>query len=279
MTVRVAPCEWEPDTSVCPSGPCCPDSTDLDPDVVQEIKDMAAMLLWTLTGRRFGLCEVTVRPCKSDECTISLSDIIFWDRGARGMDNLGVTFGGPIPILESGRVFNIGCGCRDICSCVADCEVFLPGPVAEIVEVIIDGTVIPSDQYMLLDHSKLVFFNDASCPRQQNYNEPAGVEGTWTVTYTIGEPLPPGANLMAGLYACELAKAFLPDGNCGLSQRVQSIARQGIDIVLPDPIALAEHGLTGVPVVDLWVKSLNPYRMAQRPRVWSPDLPVVRRET
>lgn len=239
---------------------------------------MSAALLWRLTGMRFGCCEVTVRPCKPDECQLSLSDIIYWDRGSRGLDNLGVSFG-PVPILDEGRVFNISCGCKDVCSCVADCEVFLPGPVCEVTEVKVDGVVVAPEFYTVYDHHKLVFLPPFPCPGRQDYNVAPGMVGSWTVTYTIGEPLPPGANLMAGLYACELAKAFLPDGNCGLSQRVQNLARQGIDIVLPDPLVLAVNGLTGLAVVDLWIKALNPYRMAQRPRVWSPDIPVVRRET
>ncbi len=236
------------------------------------------MLLWALTGRRFGPCPVTVRPCKPDECTTSLSDIIYWDRS--GMGNMGVFTGGsPIPILDSGKVFNITCGCTSLCQCVADCEVFLPGPVAEIIEIQVDGVVVDEQYYTVYDHHKLVFLPPFPCPGQQDYNVAAGEVDSWTVEYMIGEPLPPGADLMAGLYACELAKAFIPGGNCGLPAYVQSFARQGINVELPDPLVLAVNGLTGLPVVDLWIKALNPYRMAQRPRVWSPDIPVVRRET
>ncbi len=279
MAIRNAPCGWEPDVSICPDGPCCPDQSALPEETVQAIKDMSAMLLWALTGRRFGPCEVTVRPCKPDECNLSLSDIIYWDRGMRGLGNLGVSTVGPIPILDDGRVFNISCGCTDVCGCTADCEVFLPGPVAEITEVMVDGVVVDEQYYTVYDHSKLVFLPPFPCPGKQDYNVAPGMVGSWTVTYTIGEPLPPGANLMSGLYACELAKSFVPGGNCGLPAYVQSLARQGINIELPDPLALAVNGLTGLPVVDLFIKSLNPGRLASRSRVWSPDLPIVRRQT
>lgn len=235
------------------------------------------MILWTLTGRRFGCCEVTVRPCKPDpQCQGGLSDLIYWDRRGTGLDNLGVSV---TPLLIDGQVFNISCGCLGGCTCKAPCEFFLPGPICEVTEVKVGDTILDSSAYTVYDHSKLVFLSGTDCPDCQNYDLPLGMDGTWSATYTIGEPLPPGANMMAGLYACELGKAVASDGSCGLPKTIQSLARQGIEIGLPDPFALAESGLTGLPVVDLWIKAVNPYKMAQRPRVWSPDIPVVRRET
>ncbi len=235
------------------------------------------MVLWALTGRRFGCCEVTVRPCKPDpECQGGLSDLIYWDRGIRGLDNLGVSM---TPLLIDGDVFNISCGCLGACTCKAPCEFFLPGPICAVTEVKVGDTVLDPSAYTVYDHTKLVFLSGTDCPDCQNYDLPLGMDGTWSATYTIGEPLPPGANLMAGLLACEFGKALADDGSCGLSSRVQGLVRQGISIELPDPVLLAEKGLTGHPTVDLWVKALNPYGMAQKPRVWSPDLPVVRRET
>lgn len=237
------------------------------------------MLLWALTGRRFGCCPVTVRPCKPDECHMSLSDIIYWDRGMSGLANLGVSTSGPIPMLDNGRVFNISCGCVDVCACVADCEVFLPGPVCEITEVTVDGVIVAPEFYTVYDHHKLVFLPPFPCPGQQDYNVAPGEVGSWTVEYTIGEPLPPGANFMAGLYACELSKAAANDTRCGLPVGARALIVGDVPLDLLDPILLAQNGMTGIKVVDDWIKAVNPYQMASRPRVWSPDIPVVRRET
>ena len=33
-----------------------------------------------------------------------------------------------------------------------------------------------------------------------------------------------------------------------------------------------DAGLTGLPEVDLWIRSVNPDRKTHRPRVYSPDL-------
>lgn len=276
MAIREAPCGWEPDLTRCASGPCCPDVSD--PVVAQIASDLAAAILWRLTGMRFGCCEVTVRPCKPQDCDpLSLTEVIYWDTRWGGRDNLGVfNF---TPTLIDGAVFNISCGCpQECCTCTSDCEVLLPGPVCSITEVKVNGVVVPPDGYSLYDHSKLVFLGGENCPPCQNYNLPAGSDGTWTVTYTIGEPLPPEANFLAGLYACELAKSFVGQ-DCALPRGVQAVSRRGVDVVFADPFELAKDGLTGIPIVDLWVKAVNPNRLASRSRVWSPDLPVVRRET
>jgi hypothetical protein len=238
---------------------------------------MAATILWALTGRRFGCCPVTVRPCKPEGSgTIPLPELIYWDRRGVGLDNLGVTTGW-VPILEEGRVYNIACGCKGLHRCKADCEFTLPGPVCEITSVTNGGVLVDPDDYMVLDN-RLVFLND-SCPTGQDYNLPAGEVGTWSVTYTIGESWPAGADLMAGLLACEYGRAVNSDPGCGLPAGVQSVVREGVDIGFLDPMALADAGLTGLPVVNDWIRAANPDRLRQRARAWSPDLPVVRRES
>lgn len=283
MSVRVTPCGWTPEAP-CPAGPCCVGGEDFDPDIAATANTVATNLIWALTGRRFGCCEVTVRPCKPETCKpLSLTDIIYWDQrrfdGAAG--NLGVM--SYFPTLLDGAVFNIACGCNQgCCTCRSDCEVFLPGPVCAITEVIIDGVTVPEDQYKLFDHHKLVFIKDSegntSCPGCQNYNLPLGEVGTWSVTYTIGEPVPTEANLAAGLYACEIGRLLSNDKGCALPQRVQNLSRQGVDIAFVDPFLLADAGLTGIPLVDTIIRTLNPFKQASRSRIWSPDLPVIRRE-
>ena len=275
MAIRTAPCGWEPDAP-CSSGPCCPDSTD--PDIADRAEALAASILWMLTGRRFGCCEITVRPCKPRMCDDnSLTDIIYWDQRRWDGQNMGVL--SYVPTLIDGAVFNIACGCaRGCCNCDASCEVFLPGPVCEITEVSVGGVVRDPSTYQLYDHHKLVFLDEAECPPCQNYNLPLGEVGTWSVTYSIGEPVPDELNFAAGLYACELAKSFVGDGTCALPKNVVAVNRRGVDVAFADPFELVREGLTGLPVVDLIVKAHNPNKLSGRSRVWSPDLPVVRRE-
>lgn len=239
---------------------------------------MASFVLWALTGRRFGCCPLTVRPCKNNG-TIPLPESIFYfDRYGRGLDNMGVTTGW-IPILDDGVVFNIACGCKGKCRCKGDCEFFLPGPVCAVTNVTVDGVAVNPSNYAIYDHNKLVFLNAVTCPTTQDYNLPLGQVNTWSVTYTMGDDWPAGANLMAGLLACQYGQALASSADCTLPAGIQSVVREGIDIGFLDPMALADAGLTGIPLVNDWIRAANPGRLRSRSRVWSPDLPVARRNT
>ena len=111
---------------------------------------------------QFGTCEITVRPCKPKTCDpITLSQLIYWDSRAYlqfgpGAYNLGVlSF---FPTLIDGQVFNIQCGCPSgCCTCESDCEVKLPGPIASISNVTVDGVVLDPSWYRVVDGNTLVF--------------------------------------------------------------------------------------------------------------------------
>lgn len=276
--VRTSPCGWEPNFSGCRTGPCCPDM-DGEPEIAAMAAIVAANVLWRLTGMQFGCCEITVRPCKPETCKpLTLNDIVYWDSrlAQRGSGNLGVL--SYFPTLVGGQVYNIACGCpMGCCTCRPGCSYKLPGPVCEIVSVINGGIeLVEGTDYLLYDNAEIAFVND-SCPECQNYDLPAGEVGTWSVTYSIGTPVPDELNFAAGLYACEIAKSMLGQA-CSLPDSVQSVARPGVDIAFVDPILFVNEGLTGLRVVDTIIRSLNPGRLASSSRVWSPDLPVTRKE-
>lgn len=52
------PCVWPVQSSA-------REWADADPDGKAVAAELATNILWALTGRVFGLCEVTVRPCFS----------------------------------------------------------------------------------------------------------------------------------------------------------------------------------------------------------------------
>lgn len=431
MAQRVSPCGWVPNAP-CSVGPCCPDTTD--PIIKARAEAIAASILWRLTGLQFGCCELTVRPCKPITCDpLTLSQIIYWDqRISNNRTNLGVL--SYFPTLLNGQIFNISCGCpTGCCTCKADCEFPLPGPVCEVIDVIVDGQHLGKHLYTVYDDRGLVFANRGTkvhhdltgpalpapitlfsggaltaasspqgnsvelsgigttydflltatpfqgpedvqwvmempigggpysfqvfqpqgfdvialdgnptvtvvgslvtvgsaqepntaprvlirapkgstnvsdiiinqtaglfgvrivnvewtdpstgsgyCPPCQDYNKAAGQTGTWSVTYTLGTPVPDELNFAAGLYACQIALAMVGDKACTLPSRVQSVSRQGITESFWDPILLTEAGLTGIPLVDEIIKALNPYGMRQPSRVWYPGMAVTRRET
>src|SRR3546814_2307820 len=82
---------------------------------------MAATYLWNWTGRKYGLCEVNLRPCRQD-CWEGQST--FWG----GTGSLRST---PYyPVIIRGAWTNISCGkCGDGCSCDGTPALRLPGPI------------------------------------------------------------------------------------------------------------------------------------------------------
>jgi hypothetical protein len=240
---------------------CCPD-WDQVPERLQAVAQRRAQdLIWMLSGRRFGLCTVTVRPCRTP-CAPPPPPA-WWS---------GVGF---YPAVVSGRMVNVAaCGCRgSSCSCGPECSVRLaPGPVAAIDQVQVDGVEVPADEYQVLDGRHLVRVGGGCWPDCQRFDRPDGQPGTWSVTYRYGIPPPAGALAAAASYACELGKACTGSGRCRLPQRVQSITRDGVSMTMLDPLEFLEQGRTGLPEVDTWLAAVNPNSLPEAPRVLSPDV-------
>lgn len=257
------------------SGPCADwpvtwtcELDTLNPAVTGLAVSMATETLWSLTGMRFGLCEVTLRPCARECQTGSFYDDFGppWASGSY-----------PQPALIGGLWYNLTCGsCSGDCSCGAVSEVRLPAPVYEIVEVLIDGTVLASSSYRL-DNNRLVVRTDGGhWPRCNDLSKDDNETGTWSITALYGEPLPEGASLAVGQLACEIAKAAA-GGDCKLPVGLQQLVRQGVTISYPDVGELFRQGRTGLYLVDMFVSTWNPYGLRQRSRVYSVDRPSVRR--
>jgi hypothetical protein len=96
------------------------------------------------------------------------------------------------------------------------------------------------------------------------------------VTYAFGRPPPVGGELACRQLAVELGKAAAGEP-CSLPKRVQSITRQGVTVAMLDPMTFIDKGLTGLPTVDMWIRSINPKGRQQDAEVWSPDIPTGRR--
>lgn len=260
-----APCGWTIDTS------CCPDWAGFDIAVRERAEAWATQILWALTGRRFGACELTVRPC-GPRCR----DVGGWRAYPVVADGYG-TGGLLAPYIREGTWFN--CGCVGACACRPACEAWLPGPVATVVEVTVDGVVIDPSAYRVDDRQWLVRTDGECWPDCQDLDtsDPTA-DGTFFVTYTRGTPVPVAGQIAAGILACEFAKACA-GADCRLPRNLVALSRQGVDIALPDPTDLIGQGLTGIADVDLWIRSVNPTRLTHRLRVWSPDMDYPRVRT
>ena len=251
-------------------GPC--DGWQLDPDACgdcdafqgltqpqqEAVTAFAADVLWRRTGRRYGLCAVTVRPCRDDCPTY----------GA----------GWPARLPGSTSWTNSGCGCAGPCSCGgAVAQVTLPGPVWALTEVTVDGAPLPDLQAAVrVDNWTTVVRQDGlPWPRCQHLGDPA--PGSWSISYQKGRPVPAGGRWVLSRLVCELAKACAGQP-CQLPGTATNVTRQGVTVTLPPVDVLVTEGLWGLPDVDQWITAHSQAPVRARPIV-TPDVPTGRVQT
>jgi hypothetical protein len=228
---------------------------------------MATRVLWALSGRRFGTCEVTLRPCRRDcygEWPWGWSE---WNSTALGTS-----------VWSGYRYwFPLSCGsCTSGCSCSEVSETVLPTPVNRIVQVKVDGTPLVTGAYRVDNNRLLVRTDGQQWPYCNDLTKEDTEAGTWSVTATYGEDVPEGAALAMGELACEIVKAGSGQ-DCRLPAGVTQLVRQGVTIQYPDVGQLLTEGRTGLYLVDLFLASENPNGLKSRARVYSVDRPLHRR--
>lgn len=253
------PCGW-----VIPAPICCPDWATFPAEVQSSAQDYAATILWAATGRVFGLCEVSVRPCGMKRC----------DDGGEfyGYDWSGGTW---TPYIFNGTWFN--CACPGICCCDPRCQVRLMGPVNSIVEVTIGGIAVDPSAYRVDDNHWLVRTDGECWPICADMDSDDGTN-VFVVTYLRGDPVPQSLLRAASTLACEWGKACV-GGDCRLSNRVTSLARNGIQIDMVPPDDLLENGMTGLWEVDTVLRAFNPAGLTHRMKIYAPELRVPRTVT
>ncbi|WP_406425857.1 hypothetical protein [Streptomyces sp. NBC_01589] len=92
------------------------------------------------------------------------------------------------------------------------------------------------------------------------------------MTYRWGLPLDDAAIAAVSELTCHFLKGCSPGGyGCKTPWGVTRMVRQGMEMELPDPTLLYSEGRTGLPLADLWLNMVNPYRMTSPSRAYSPD--------
>ena len=253
-----APCDWDVDpTEVCSAW------ADYSEQAQETALQLATLYLWANTGRRFGLCPITIRPSQSRWSPVAYQAFPVWP---------GQETSGPVgPFLFGGRWFNAGCGTA--CCGNRACAIVLRGPVASIDEVLVDGEVVPSSAYRvdITDGTYLLVRTDGLCwPVCQNVTRETDEEDTFEVSYVIGSVPPPALLTAAGLLACEYAKG-ISGGACRLPARMTRLTRQGVEVEVEPPSP--DEGRTGIREVDDIIAALNPSGRQRPPLLLSPDLP------
>jgi hypothetical protein len=144
----------------------------------------------------------------------------------------------------------------------------------EPLEVLIDGEAVDLSGFRVDDWNILVREDGGRFPTCQDMGKSLGEVGTWGVSYLLGEPVPPGGGIVAGILACEYAKSLCGADDCRLPRRVSSIQRQGMVIGILDNFTNLKEGFTGIFEIDDWIMSqVKPRRRAV---ISSPDVSVPR---
>lgn len=260
MNFTTSPCEWPLNYVGCSDEPF-PESFPVSG--IPFVEQMAVEYLWRWTGKRFGVCEVEVSPCRTD-CS----------NAQNGSSTYFETPGGGFawePQLIAGEWLNLSCGyCRGDCSCSRVFSIALPGPVAEISGIWIDGELLPPSAYVMQGVNRLTRIDDEGWPTCSQPGVPIDSPGTWGIRYKMGVPVPTSGQVAAARLAVEFSKAMCGDSSCQLPQRLQSISRQGVTVAVLDSFDDIDTGHTGIWIVDQWVASVMKPNV--RSQVMSPDL-------
>lgn len=267
MAITTGPCIWPDATSYC----CAEEWATYDPALQQQALEFATYVIWSATGRQYGLCETTVRPCGRQRSDGTPAAGWYWDG-----------YGTWIPYIWNGNWYNCWCGGGGpggCCTCDPQCRVYLPGPVNSITQIRVDGSILPvtgsdgSYNYFVLNEQWLIRSDTTSCwPLCSDQNLAPGDPDAFEVTYLQGREPPSVVVTAVGQYACEYAKGCAGQA-CRLPSRVTNISRQGVSISMADINDVLKNGLTGLWEVDQVIMHVNPNGLKGRARLYSPDLP------
>lgn len=253
---------------------CC--TTDLaDTSPFDDYVIAASEVLFELSGRRFaGICERTVRPCRTD-CNCGLQVL------SRGY------VVGPWDWSNSWwwSGFSWNCGDMNPCGCEPLSRVLLPGyPVREITEVKIDGNIVDPSEYRLDERRWLTRMRDTSDPNTmlfwpscQILDLPDTESGTFSITYTYGMNPPTIARQAANELACQFFRLCSSDTDCVLPANVSRTTRLGVTTDRASVLSWfysrrEERGWqTGMQSVDAFLSAYASEPLRRRPMTYSPD--------
>jgi hypothetical protein len=224
---------------------------------------VATEVLWGLSGRRYGPCEMTIRPCRRG-CFDSLWPFPgnWWMWGQW-----------PRPLFYQGIWYNITCGqcMSNTCSCNVIDEAYLPTPVNALISVKVDGVVLDPTAYQLRDYRILMRTDGGRWPICNDLAKADTQVGTWAVTLDVGEPVPMAGQLAVGELACQLVKLMMNDRSCALPKPVQQLVRQGVTMNFLDPNEVFANGRIGLYLSDLFLSVENPQSLPERARTYDVD--------
>ncbi|MGH1490560.1 MAG: hypothetical protein ACRBK7_14415 [Acidimicrobiales bacterium] len=242
---------------------------------------LASVVLWNATGRRYGVCRRTVRPCYSGTHHHGFGPTGAARARQRTIDALTSTAAG-YDIDDAPIVWP--------CSCGPD-MLTLPGPIEAVESILYAGQTLPTTAYRIrtaghrartallrldgdtwwccndLDADPTVAATDQGCP-------------AWQVTYWQGRQLPDLARNVASILAEELAKSFCGEAcDQKLHSNLVQISRRGVTKQYDPKAVKGTDGLTrtGLTPVDAWIAAVNPNGRTRQSAIIRADDPENRR--
>src|SRR5690606_17272865 len=248
---------------------CSVDVNDADPRLRETARLWASRFLWTATGKQYGGCPRTYRPCR-EGC-------------GPGLNCCG-GYSGPCVRAVPWRVpgsydwVNITCGkCTKGCQCSAVSEVVLQD-VDQVLNVRVDGVDYdPCGMVAVYDRSRVVRVDGGQWPVCQELGRTDG-PGTWSITVVQGLCVPDGGDWATGLLMCEFLKSCLKRDDCQLPRRLQTITRQGVTLGFNDRFENLGMLRTGIWEIDAWIEQSR-FVGAATPSILSPDAPAPTEQT
>lgn len=224
---------------------------------------VATNLAFAASGRQFpGLVEAVVRP-QHRSTMISGYWPGYWPIGQSNGSGLG--------------------GGGGICACNAEphrsdggwmilSEVWLADAVQGIIQVLVNGTVVPASSYALHDRMFLVRTDGQVWPCTQDFTQDPTVAGTSTfqVTYLRGKMPPPEGRQAVIDMAAEMYAAK-SGSDCALPDALAQLVREGETLTFQTPTGIDLYH-TGIRSWDWFVSAHNPAHRARRATISSPDV-------
>lgn len=250
-TLTSGPCtSWAELSDIC--GTCVP-YVDSDPDELESLLEVASEILYMMSGRQFpGQCTRTIRPC---------AQYVSIPPNFRAITTADTS--------RYPRLWNGYCSCNRSrqCGCTRLSEINLGNQrVTSITSVKVDGEVVSSSLYELVDHHWLRRLLNADgtnpgWPCCQRDDLPDSQPDTFSVTFVGGFAPPVSGVKAAAALACQLFLLCNPGtGACQLPSNLSSLSRQGVGISVDSLsfIHALDNNRTGIAEVDIFLGTFAP---------------------